>query len=64
MSHFLGIDRAKFRRTVVPGDQIVVETEMLHLRRNACKVHAVARIDGEIAAEADMMFGLMDPPPD
>ena len=57
---FLGIDRAKFRRTVVPGDQLEVEAEMLHLRHNACKVRAVARVDGAVACEADMMFGLMD----
>lgn len=64
LAYFLGIDRAKFRRTVVPGDQIVVESEVLHMRRNACKVRAVAKIDGEVAAEAEMMFGLMNPPPD
>jgi UDP-3-O-[3-hydroxymyristoyl] N-acetylglucosamine deacetylase/3-hydroxyacyl-[acyl-carrier-protein] dehydratase len=57
---FLGIDRAKFRRTVVPGDQLEVEAEMIHLRRNACKVHAIARVDGAVACEATMMFGLMD----
>ncbi|MDZ4861656.1 MAG: UDP-3-O-acyl-N-acetylglucosamine deacetylase [Candidatus Hydrogenedentes bacterium] len=59
---FLGIDRAKFRRTVVPGDQLVIEAEMLQIRRNACRVSAVARCDGHIVAEAEMMFGLMDSP--
>ena len=54
-----GIDRAKFRRIVVPGDQIVVEAEVMHTRRNACKVKAIAKIDGVIAAEAEMLFGLM-----
>ncbi|MCP4640183.1 MAG: UDP-3-O-[3-hydroxymyristoyl] N-acetylglucosamine deacetylase [bacterium] len=63
IAFFLGIDRAKFRRTVVPGDQLTVEAEMLQLRRNACRVRAVAKIDGQIAAEAEMMFGLMDSPP-
>lgn len=60
VAFFMGIDRARFRRTVVPGDQLIVEAEMVHLRRNACKVHAVAKIEGDIAAEADMMFSLMD----
>ena len=59
---FLGIDRAKFRRTVVPGDQLVIEAEMLQIRRNACRVRAVAKCDDHIVAEADMMFGLMDSP--
>ncbi len=62
LAFFLGIDRARFRRTVVPGDQIVVEAKMVRHRRNACRVHAVASIDGDPAAEAEMMFGLMDAP--
>ena len=60
VAFFLGIDKAKFRRTVVPGDQLVVEAEMIHSRKNACKVKAVAKIEGVIAAEAEMLFGLMD----
>lgn len=56
----LGIDRARMRRSVVPGDQIVVEAEVIHSRRNAIKVKATARIDGDPAAEAEMLFGLMD----
>jgi UDP-3-O-[3-hydroxymyristoyl] N-acetylglucosamine deacetylase/3-hydroxyacyl-[acyl-carrier-protein] dehydratase len=58
----LGVDRAKLRRSVVPGDQIVVEAEVLHYRHNACKVKAVARVDGAVAAEAEMLFGLMTAP--
>lgn len=57
---FLGIDRAKFRRTVVPGDQLIIEAEVLQIRRNACRVRATARCDDAIVAEAEMMFGLMD----
>ena len=60
LAFFLGIDHARFRRTVVPGDQLEVEATMVHIRRNACRVKAVARIDGSIAAEAEMLFGLMD----
>ena len=60
VAYFLGIERAKFRRAVVPGDQIVVDAEMTQLRRNACKVRAIARVDGKIAAEAEMMFSLVD----
>lgn len=58
---FLGIDNAKFRRTVVPGDQIVMESTMKRMRRNACRVKAVARVDDEIVAEAEMTFALQDP---
>jgi 3-hydroxyacyl-[acyl-carrier-protein] dehydratase len=60
LAFFLGIDRARFRRQIVPGDQIVIDVEMIHQRRNACKVKATARVDDDVAAEADMMFGIMD----
>jgi UDP-3-O-[3-hydroxymyristoyl] N-acetylglucosamine deacetylase/3-hydroxyacyl-[acyl-carrier-protein] dehydratase len=59
---FLGVEKARFRRTVTPGDQIMVEAELVHMRRNAIKVRAVAKIDGNVAAEADMLFGLMEVP--
>lgn len=57
---FLGIDNAKFRKTVVPGDQIVIESTMKRLRRNACRVKAIARVDDEVVAEAEMSFALQD----
>ncbi len=62
LAFFMGIEKAKFRRTVSPGDQIVVEAEMIHERHNACKVKAIAVVDGISAAEAVMSFGLMDAP--
>ncbi len=55
---FLSIDNAKFRRAVVPGDQIVIESHMLQHRRNACRVAATARVEGTIVCEAEMLFGL------
>jgi UDP-3-O-[3-hydroxymyristoyl] N-acetylglucosamine deacetylase/3-hydroxyacyl-[acyl-carrier-protein] dehydratase len=57
---FLGIDKARFRRTVVPGDQLRVEAEMVQMRKNACKVRTVAKVEGEMAAEATMLFGLVE----
>ena len=58
----MGIDQAKLYRSVVPGDQIVVDAELVDSRENACKIKAVARIDGSIVAEAEMLFGLMNYP--
>lgn len=57
---FMGVDKCKFRRTVVPGDQLYIECEMLRLRRNACRVKGIAKVDGAIASEAEMTFGLME----
>jgi len=59
LAFFMGVDKAKFRRTVVPGDQLVIETEMLRMRHNACRVQGKAMVDGEVVAEAIMTFGLM-----
>ena len=50
------VDNAKFRRPVVPGDTLEVEVELLRLRGNAGKVKCVARVGGEEAAEAEIMF--------
>ncbi|MCF6286869.1 MAG: UDP-3-O-acyl-N-acetylglucosamine deacetylase [Candidatus Hydrogenedentes bacterium] len=56
---FLGVDKAKFRHTVVPGDQLVIECEMIHRRKNACKISAKAKVDGKVVSQAIMTFGLM-----
>lgn len=62
LAFFLAIEKARFRQTVVPGDQLHIECEMIHLRHNACKVRGVAKVDGAVAAEAVMTFGLIDAP--
>lgn len=60
LAFFMGVDQAKFRRTVVPGDQLVIEAEMVHLRHNACRVKARCLVDDEVVAEATLSFSLMD----
>ncbi len=52
---FMGIDNAKFRRTVIPGDQLVMELEMLKARRNTFKMRGKAYVKGRLACEAEMM---------
>lgn len=61
-AYFLGIDSAKFRKTVVPGDQLVIDAVILRLRRNACRVRATARVENDIVAETEMLFGLQESP--
>lgn len=61
LAFFLGVDKARFRRTVVPGDQLLIECEMIRRRKNACKVAAKALVDSVVVAEAVMTFGLMTP---
>ena len=52
---FVGIDNCRFKRQVVPGDQLILEVEMLRVARGIGKFKAVAKVDGEVAAEADLM---------
>ena len=59
VAFFMGIEKAKFRRAVIPGDQLIITCEAIRVRSNACKVRAVAKVDGAVAAEAIMSFGLM-----
>lgn len=55
------VDNAKFRKPIVPGDTLEVTVELLRLRGNMGKVRCVARVRGEEAAEADIMFALVTP---
>ncbi len=57
---FGGVERARFRRQVVPGDTVTLECVMTHLSARGGKGHGVATVDGQIAVEADLLFVLAD----
>lgn len=52
---FAGIDEARFKRQVIPGDQLVYEVELMTSKRGIGKFNAVAKVGGETAAEAVIM---------
>jgi UDP-3-O-[3-hydroxymyristoyl] N-acetylglucosamine deacetylase / 3-hydroxyacyl-[acyl-carrier-protein] dehydratase len=58
--YFMGIDGARFRRPVSPGDQLRFELEMLVNRRGMCKMRGRATVDGELVTEADLMATVVD----
>jgi UDP-3-O-[3-hydroxymyristoyl] N-acetylglucosamine deacetylase/3-hydroxyacyl-[acyl-carrier-protein] dehydratase len=58
--YFMSIDNAKFRRPVLPGDQLRFELEMLAFRRNTCKMKGEALVDDQIVASADFMAMVVD----
>ncbi len=58
--YFMSLDNVKFRRPVKPGDQLRFELEMIQIRGTVCKMHGVARVDGEIVCEADMAAMMRD----
>lgn len=58
--YFMSIDNVKFRRLIVPGDQIRFELEMLQFRGRTCRMRGVGYVDGQVAAEAEMMARVVD----
>jgi beta-hydroxyacyl-ACP dehydratase FabZ len=60
LMYFTGIDKARFRRPVVPGDRLVYEVEIVRLRDSYCRLRGEAKVDGEVAAEATMASALVD----
>jgi 3-hydroxyacyl-[acyl-carrier-protein] dehydratase len=56
---FTGIDRAKFRRQVIPGDQLRIEVDVLNWRRTAVKMEGTVTVDGQRACEATVMCQLV-----
>ena len=58
--YFTGIDRARFKRPVEPGDQLVMEVELVRRIKNMYKCTGVAKVDGEVAASAELMFTFKD----
>ncbi len=59
MALFAGIEKAKFRRQVLPGDILRMEVEMTKLRGSIGKAKAVARVGDSVAAEAELMFAIV-----
>jgi len=60
--YLTGIDRCKFRRPVVPGDQLVIEAEMISIKSRICKCRATAKVDGALCAEAELLSSLVERP--
>ncbi len=61
LSLFVGIDKVRFRRQVVPGDQLILTAELLWVKqRRVGKMFARAEVDGQLASEGELMFSLVD----
>ncbi len=57
---FGGLDKARFRRQVVPGDELLLEVEMGRLSARAGKGSGRATVDGQLATSCDLMFVIVD----
>ena len=58
--YFTGVEKARFRRPVVPGDQVRLEVDVLALRQRACRLAGRAVVDGKLAAEAVLSSATVD----
>jgi len=58
--YFMSLDNVKFRRPVVPGDQIRFELELIQFRGKTCKMKGAGYVDGQVVAEAEMMAMVVD----
>lgn len=60
---FLGIDKMKFRHTVIPGDRLDLQAEILHHRSNMWKMRAEATVNGTLCAEGELLASVVDRQP-
>ena len=60
VAYFAAIDNAKFRNAVLPGDQLLIKVKLVKFRTRIGQVHAKALVNGRVAAEADLMFALLE----
>ena len=60
LAYFAGIDNAKFRRPVVPGDQLRIEVDVTAHKGPVWKMHGVAKVGDAVAAKADVTASIVD----
>ena len=58
--YFVGVESAKFKNPIRPGDQIIYEVEVEKIKRNFVKAHGKALVDGNVACEASFTFCIAD----
>jgi 3-hydroxyacyl-[acyl-carrier-protein] dehydratase len=63
LMYFLGIDKAKFRHPVVPGDRLDLHVEVVHHRSNVWKLHGEASVEGTLCAQGELLASIVDRAP-
>jgi len=59
-AYFVAMNHVKFRRTVLPGDTLILEVQVLKLRSKTGQMRTRALVEGRVVAEADLMFALLE----
>jgi UDP-3-O-[3-hydroxymyristoyl] N-acetylglucosamine deacetylase/3-hydroxyacyl-[acyl-carrier-protein] dehydratase len=57
--YFLAIDNARFKKPVIPGDQLHFKLELVSLKRGICRMNGKAFVDGTLASEAELVASLV-----
>ena len=60
--YLTGVDRCKFRKPVVPGDQLRIEAEIVSIKTRISKCRVTATVDGALCAEAELLSAMVDRP--
>jgi len=60
LAYFASINNAKFRKPVFPGDTLTLEVEVTKHRSKVVQAHGVAKVDGNIVTEADLLFSIVE----
>lgn len=59
--YLVGVDKARFRRTVEPGDQLIINVDFITVRRNIWRFSATATVDGKVVADSELLTTIADP---
>jgi beta-hydroxyacyl-ACP dehydratase FabZ len=60
IAYFMAINNVKFRKPVVPGDQLILQVEAIKIKSRTGQLRGEALVDGKVVAESDFMFALAD----
>jgi len=60
--YFMGMDKVKFRKPVIPGDQLIFEIKIINIRLKAVKMAGIATVDGILVAEAELLAAFGEKP--
>jgi 3-hydroxyacyl-[acyl-carrier-protein] dehydratase len=59
--YLVGVDKARFRKTVQPGDQLIIDVDFITVRRNIWRFAARASVDGKVVASAELLTTIAEP---
>ena len=59
LMYFTGLNRSRFKKTVIPGDQVLFEVKLEKFKLGTCKIHGTATVDGTQVAEGEILASVV-----